>query len=170
VVTHGEREVPQLVEDVANPHLRVKSTGRDKLCLLMDLSKKGKVKVWDYMVDQDLYIMAYESIKGNKGALTPGVTGETLDSFSIDKINKIIRAIKDHTYKFKPIRKVYIPKRNGKLRPLGIPGPEDKVVQKVMAIILEAIYDNENNPVFKDTSHGFRRGRSTHTALKSITK
>jgi len=120
------------------------------------------------MLDPDLYYMAYESIKGNKGALTPGVEGDTLDSFSKEMIEKIIKAIKDHSYKFSPIRRVYIPKKNGKLRPLGIPGPKDKIVQKVMAIILEAIYDFEESPVFKDVSHGFRRGRSTHTALKSI--
>lgn len=121
------------------------------------------------MLDPDLYYMAYESIKSYKGALTPGVEGETLDSFSKGKIEAMITAIKDHTYKFKPIRRVYIPMKNGKLQPLGIPGPDDKLVQKVMAIILEAIYDSGDNPIFKDVSHGFRRGRSTHTALKTIT-
>jgi len=57
------------------------------------------------MLDPDLYYMAYESIKGNKGALTPGVEGDTLDSFSKEMIEKIIKAIKDHSYKFSPIRR-----------------------------------------------------------------
>jgi len=122
------------------------------------------------MLDPDLFLMAYESLKGNQGALTPATNGETLDGFSMESIKVIIKAIEDHSYKFSPIRKVFIPNKNGKLRPLGIPGPKDKIVQRVMAIILEAIYDNNKDPLFKDTSHGFRRGRSTHTALKYVTR
>jgi len=120
------------------------------------------------MLNPDMYIIAYERIKNNSGALTKGTDEETLDGFSRTKINEIIQKLKDHTYNFKPIRRVYIPKKNGKMRPLGIPGPSDKIVQTVMTIILEAIYDNEKRPVFLETSHGFRRGRGTHTALKAI--
>jgi len=122
------------------------------------------------MLDKELHIMAYESIKSKSGALTPGTDTETLDGFSIEKIEETIRKLKDHTFQFRPSRRIYIPKPNGKERPLGIPSPQDKVVQKVMAIILEAIYDDTNSPKFLDCSHGFRRGRSTHTALKRISQ
>lgn len=107
--------------------------------------------------------MAYESIIS--GAMTPA---ETLDGFSVKRIEEIIGKLKDHTFQFRPSRRIYIP--NGKERPLGIPSPQDKVVQKVMAIILEAIYDDTNSPKFLDCSHGFRRGKSTHTALKRISQ
>jgi retron-type reverse transcriptase len=120
------------------------------------------------MLNPDIFVMAYEKIKSKSGALTKSTDNETIDGFSRDQINKIIQDLKDHTYAFKPIRRVYIPKKNGKMRPLGIPGPKDKVVQTVMAIILEAIYDNGKEPIFLNSSHGFRRGRGTHTALKDI--
>lgn len=122
------------------------------------------------MLNPDVHEIAYNSIKNNDGAMTPGVGSETLDRTSRKRIEENVQKLKNHTYQFKPIRRVYIPKKNGKLRPLGIPGPDDKIIQKVMALILEAIYDHEKNPVFSDLSHGFRRGRSTHTALKQTTQ
>jgi len=118
------------------------------------------------MLSRDTLIAAYESIKSNKGALTPVLYENNPDAFSIDEI---ITSLKDHTFKFKPIRRVYIPNKNGKLRPIGIPSPKDKIVQKAMSMILEAIYDADTNPKFRSSSHGFRRGRSTHTALETIT-
>lgn len=160
-----EREVSQPITLAGKQGLE---TGLEKLQALTKLSKTQKTKVWDLMLNQDIFVMAYEKIKGNSGALTKGTDDETIDGFSRDKINKIILELKDHTYTFKPIRRVYIPKKNGKMRPLGIPGPTDKVVQTVMAIILEAIYDNGEDSVFLNSSHGFRRGRGTHTALKDI--
>ena len=105
--------------------------------------------------------MAYESIK----SMTPGTDTETLDG---KRIEEIIGKLKDHTFQFRPSRRIYIPKSNE--RPLGIPCPQDKVVLKVMAIILEAIYDDTTSPKFLDCSHGFRRGKSTHTALKRISQ
>ena len=115
--------------------------------------------------------MAYESIKSKSGAMTPGTDTETLDGFSVKRIEEIIGKLKDHTFQFRPSRRIYIPKSNAtKVRPLGIPCPQDKVVLKVMAIILEAIYDDTTSPKFLDCSHGFRRGKSTHTALKRISQ
>lgn len=162
-----EREVSQYINLKANQCL---SPGIEKLRELSQRSVNEKVNVWKLMLDPEMYIIAYNSIKGKDSAMTPGIGKETLDGFSMEKINKIIARLKDHTYQFSPIRRTYIPNKNGKVTPLGIPGPEDKVVQKVIAIILEAIYDNEQHPVFSNQSHGFRRGRSTHTALKYITQ
>jgi group II intron reverse transcriptase/maturase len=124
--------------------------------------------IYDLMLDYDLHVAAYEKVRKNKGSNTPGVDGITLDGISISSIRETIKRLKDHTFKFKPSRREYIPKANGKLRPLGISSPIDKVVQQVMVFILEVIWDNPDNPIFINSSHGFRRNKGTHTALKEI--
>jgi retron-type reverse transcriptase len=92
------------------------------------------------------------------------VDGVTLDGFSEQRITSIIERLKNGTYHFRPTRRVYIPKANGKKRPLGISSGDDKLVQEVVRSILERIYE----PIFADSSHGFRPGRSPHTALQQI--
>jgi group II intron reverse transcriptase/maturase len=113
-----------------------------------------------------LFERAYEKVSHNKGALTPGVDGKTFDGMSLEKLADIARRVADGSYRFQPVRRVYIPKDNGKTRPLGIPTVEDRLVQEAVRIILEAIYE----PVFLDESHGFRPSRSCHTALNVIKK
>ncbi len=116
------------------------------------------------MKSPTLWEQAYQKIAVNKGAMTPGVDGKTFDGFSPEKVRLIIDRLADGSYQPKPVRRVYIPKANGRLRPLGIPTTEDRLVQEVVRIILDQIYE----PVFSDRSHGFRPGRSCHTALKEI--
>jgi group II intron reverse transcriptase/maturase len=116
----------------------------------------------------DLYEVAYQRIKSEPGNMTPGTDNETLDGFSRDEINKLIQEMITETYQCKPVRRTFIPKRNGKKRKLGIPSVRDKIVQEVVRMILEAIYDSPHGPYFSDQSHGFRRARSTHTALQQI--
>jgi len=116
----------------------------------------------------DLYEIAYERIKSEPGNMTAGTDGETLDGFSKDEIIKIIQEIKTESYQFRPVRTVYIPKANGKMRKLGIPSVRDKVVQEVLRMILEAIYDSPHGAYFSEQSHGFRRSRSCHTALQDV--
>jgi len=111
-----------------------------------------------------MYIKAYSNIYGNKGSSTRGTNGETADGFSINKINHIIQTLKDESYQAGPVRRTYIPKKNGKTRPLGIPNFKDRLVQEVCRMILEAIYE----PIFSESSHGFRPNKSCHTALKEI--
>lgn len=111
-----------------------------------------------------LYERAYVRISRNAGALTPGVDGETFDGMTLAKLAGLARRVADGTYRPRPVRRVHIPKANGKTRPLGIPTIEDRLVQEVVRTILEAIYE----PVFLDQSHGFRPGRSCHTALEAI--
>jgi len=113
-----------------------------------------------------LFERAYEKVSLNKGALTPGVDGKTFDGMSLTKLADIAKRVADGTYRFRPVRRVYIPKGNGKTRPLGIPTVEDRLVQEAVRIILEATYE----PVFLDESHGFRPRRSCHTALNLIKK
>ena len=109
---------------------------------------------------------AYHKIKSKPGNMTPGTDAGTLDGITQDRIREIIRSLRDTSFQFKPVRRTYIPKANGKMRPLGIPSPMDKLVQEVMKIILEPIYES----IFKDSSHGFRPGRSCHSALKAISQ
>lgn len=117
------------------------------------------------LYQEDMYISAYETIKSNKGALTPGSTSETLDGFSRVKIQSIIELMRENRYEFQPARRILIPKPGKKtLRPLGIPNATDKIVQEVLRMILEAIYESS----FSENSHGFRPQRSCHTALKQI--
>jgi group II intron reverse transcriptase/maturase len=120
------------------------------------------------LYQEDLYIVAYERIKSKPGNMTPGTDKETLDGFSLEAIREIIREMRTEQFRFKPVRTTFIPKANGKLRKLGIPCVRDKVVQEVMRMILEAIYDSPSAPYFSSTSHGFRPNHSCHTALQDI--
>src|SRR5713226_5207877 len=133
---------------------------------LLTLSRSGKRinGLHRLMRSPYLFERAYEKVSLNKGALTPGVDGKTFDGMSLTKLADIARRVADGTYRFRPVRRVYIPKGNGKTRPLGIPAVEDRLVQEVVRIILEAIYE----PVFLDEAHGFRPKRSCHTALRTI--
>jgi RNA-directed DNA polymerase len=111
-----------------------------------------------------LYELAYMRVSRNQGALTPGIDGATFDGMSLEKIGRLTRQVAEGRYRPRPVRRVYIPKANGKTRPLGIPTVEDRLVQEVVRTILQAIYE----PVFLNESHGFRPGRSCHTALETI--
>ena len=114
----------------------------------------------------DLYLMAYGRIAKNDGALTPGATRETADGMKLEDISAIIEALRFERYRWTPARRVYIPKANGKRRPLGLPTWSDKVLQEVMRLLLEAYYE----PQFSDRSHGFRPNRGCHTALTEINR
>ena len=113
-----------------------------------------------------LFERAYDRISRNKGARTPGIDGETFAGVMPEMLADIARRVADGSYRSRPVRRVYIPKANGKTRPLGIPTVEDRLVQEAVRGILEAIYE----PVFHDTSHGFRPRLSCHTALERIKK
>ena len=112
-----------------------------------------------------LFLMAWGRIYANDGAMTPGACGETADGMSLAKIGRIIDALRHERYRFQPVRRVYIPKKNGgRMRPLGLPSWSDKLVGEVVRILLEAYYE----PRFSGRSHGFRPGRGCHTALAEI--
>src|ERR1022692_1512879 len=121
-------------------------------------------RVYRLLFSPELYLLAYGRIYSNKGAMTPGVTGETADGMSMEKIERIIDALRHERYRFSPVRRGYIPKKKGKLRPLGMPTWSDKLVGEVVRLLLEAYYE----PQFSDSSHGFRPGRGCHTALRDV--
>jgi Reverse transcriptase (RNA-dependent DNA polymerase) len=121
-------------------------------------------ELYRQMFNIQLYLMAYGRIYSNQGAMTPGATQETADGMSVEKIRVIIAAMRRERYRFAPARRVLIPKKNGKMRPLGMPTWSDKLVGEVVRLLLEAYYE----PQFSDYSHGFRPGRGCHTALREI--
>lgn len=119
----------------------------------------------DKICNPERLIQAYKLVSKKKASSSKGIDSETLDIYSKDTIYSVSNNLKDHSFKFKPIRRVEIPKSNGGVRKLGIPSLRDKVIQKVMAMALEEIYE----PKFLNSSHGFRPKRGTHSALKSVT-
>jgi len=122
-------------------------------------------RLYRNLYNPDFYYEAYNNIAKSQGSMTAGADAMTLDDMSVSRINRIIASLKDHSYQPNPARREYIEKKNSdKKRPLGIPSTNDKLVQEVVRMILEAIYE----PSFSDKSHGFRPKRSCHTALNSI--
>ena len=122
--------------------------------------------IYRQLFNPALYLRAYGRLSANDGAMTPGITAETIDDMSLDKIKKLIEKVRFERYQWTPVRRVYIPKKNGKLRPLGLPTWSDKLLQEVMRQILEAYYE----PQFNTHSHGFRPKRGCHTALSEVTR
>lgn len=121
-------------------------------------------RLYRYLLREDIYFVAYKNLYANKGAGTKGIDNDTADGFSYEYIQKIITGLAKNEYFPKPTRRVEIPKKNGKMRPLSIPSFADKLVQEVIRMILEAVYE----PLFLDCSHGFRPKRGCHTALEKI--
>ncbi len=140
--------------------------------VLISLTKHSNQKDYKYerlyrlLYNEEMYLTAYQNIYSNNGSMTKGTDNKTVDGMSIKRIQNIISSLKDESYQPKPTRRTYIPKKNGKLRPLGIPSFDDKLLQEVIKMILEAIYEG----YFEHTSHGFRPNRGCHTALNKIQK
>ena len=123
-------------------------------------------RVYRLLYNKELYYAAYQNIYANPGNMTKGVDNSTADGMTLTRIDQLIEALKDESYKPKPARRAYIPKKNGKKRPLGVQSFDDKLLQEVVRMVLESIYEDD----FEDCSCGFRPGRSCHTALQYIQK
>lgn len=121
-------------------------------------------RLYRNLYNPEFYLLAYQRIQAKQGNMTAGVDGKTIDGMGMKRIENLIEKLRDYSYQPKPARRTYIPKANGKTRPLGIPSFDDKLVQEVVRLILESIYE----PTFCNTSHGFRPKRSCHTALQHI--
>ena len=139
--------------------------------VLKHLSEKSQDKSYKFqrlyrnLYNPEFYYDAYRNIYANGGSMTPGVDGTTVDGLGGRRIEKIIESLKGESYQPHPARREYIEKKNStKKRPLGIPSGDDKLVQEVVRMLLESIYDS----AFSDRSHGFRQHRGCHTALKQI--
>ncbi|OXS55025.1 hypothetical protein B1A99_24920 [Cohnella sp. CIP 111063] len=121
-------------------------------------------RIYRNFFNPDFFLKAYSNKYAKEGNMTSGTDGSTIDGFGLDRISNAIEALKSEKYHFHPVRRVNIPKKNGKLRPLGIPAFMDKIVQEIARSFLEAMYE----PQFSNNSHGFRPNCSCHTALKQI--
>lgn len=143
---------------------------RNPKVVLNSLTSKVKEKEYTFqrlyrnLYNIEFFLDAYDKIYPNKGSNTKGINEDTIDGMSLKRINNLIEKLRDQTYQPNPARRIYIPKKNGKLRPLGLPTFEDKLVQEVVRRILESIYETS----FSENSHAFRPNRSCHTALKQI--
>jgi retron-type reverse transcriptase len=116
------------------------------------------------VVTPEIWVRAYANIYANAGATTKGIDSVTQDGFSTERVTNLIGLIVSKRYRPKPVRRTEIPKGNDKTRPLGIPSGDDKLVQEVIRMILELIYE----PIFSINSHGFRPNKSVHTAVRRI--
>jgi group II intron reverse transcriptase/maturase len=149
---------------------REEHTVQDPNAILTTLSKmtlKPEVtfdKLFQKLYNVELWLLAYQRIAPEPGNMTAGTDGKTIDGAGLQLIRDAIADLKASRYKPLPVRRVYIPKPNGKQRPLGIPAFRDKLLGTVLKLILEAIYE----PTFSENSHGFRPERSCHTALEAV--
>ena len=136
--------------------------------ILQDRGSRGLCleRIYRYLFNRELHLASYGKIYRNNGAMTKGVTRETVDGMSLQKIHRIIEALRHDCFRWTPVRRIYIPKKNGKLRPLGLPTWSDKLVQESIRFVLEWYYE----PQFSDCSYGFRPKRGCHTALNRIAK
>jgi group II intron reverse transcriptase/maturase len=136
------------------------------LAVIRERGKRGLPleDVYRQLFNPELYLWAYDRLHRNGGAMTQGATPETVDGMALAKIEKLIEALRWERYRWTPVRRVSIPKKNGTTRPLGVPTWSDKLLQEVMRLLLEAYYE----PQMSDHSHGFRPGRGCHTALQTV--
>lgn len=136
------------------------------LGIIRDRGKRGLPleDIYRQLYNPTLYLMAYAHLYSNEGAMTRGTTSETVDSMSLKKIENLIDELRHERFRWTPVRRIYIPKKNGKQRPLGIPTWTDKLLQEVIRLILQAYYE----PQFSRHSHGFRPERGCHTALREM--
>ena len=138
-----------------------------QLAILSKMAQKPEVKfdkLFQKLYNVELWLMAFEQIAPKPGNRTAGADGSTVDGMGMELIAGAIAKLKTSRYKPNPVRRIYIEKANGKMRPIGIPCFEDKLLQTVVRLILEAIYE----PTFSNASHGFRPHRSCHTALEQV--
>jgi len=123
-------------------------------------------RLYRVLLNEEMFYVAYQQLYAKEGNMTPGTDGQTIDEMSLKRIEKLIGSLRDESYQPQPARRVYIPKKDGKKRPLGIPSFNDKLVQQTVKMILESIYEAN----FEPTSHGFRPHRSCHTALIQVNR
>jgi group II intron reverse transcriptase/maturase len=142
-----------------------KLTPTDTIRALLKQAPDGKyTNTFEVITSVEILRLAYETIKSKPGNMVRGTSKETLDRISLQWFDDTSRRLRNESYNIKPNRRIYIPKSNGKHRPLGIASPRDKIIQQAMNMVMEVVLE----PQFLDTSHGFRPKRGCHTALREL--
>lgn len=121
--------------------------------------------IYHLLYDKDWLYRAYNKVRSNSGAGTSGIDGQSISDFSENKdenIQQLREELKSEAFDPQPVRRAYIPKGDGRMRPLGIPTVKDRIVQEALRMILEPIYESD----FSQYSFGFRPNRSTMDALQ----
>jgi len=152
---------------IKNPSVASKLKRINPITLIRGLLRfeNGKcVNILEIASSVEILKIAYETIKSKPGNMSRGTNKETLDGISDNWFEETSSLLKKELFVFRPSRRIYIPKPNGKHRPLGISSPRDKIVQQAMRLVLEILLE----PHFLDCSHGFRAKRGCHSALKEI--
>jgi retron-type reverse transcriptase len=142
---------------------------REARTILQLLRERGKKRlpverVYRLLFNPNLYLMAYGKMYRNQGAMTKGTTEETADGMSKGKIATLIDAVRHERYRWQPARRISIPKKDGRKRPLGMQSWSDKRLQEVVRLILDAYFEPQLSP----HSHGVRPEHGCHTALREI--
>src|ERR1700692_102723 len=140
------------------------STQIDRLTELAKEDPKRQFYSIAHMITPEALYTAFRGLRKKASAGVDGVTYEEYERDAARNTQTLHERLKKGKYQAQPLRRVYIPKENGKQRPLSIPALEDKIVQKAMVEILNAIYEQD----FLDCSYGFRPGRGQHQALDEV--
>ena len=162
--TKGPQNIRTYSTKAASKQISAFESGMEWLSQMKKNNDGRYYHLYKLISSKELLAAAYNEIKSNPGNITPGTDQTTLDHFSPKTIEQLEKSLKEESFRFTSVKRVYIPKKNGKIRPLGIPNVKDKVVQKAISMLLTVIYE----PIFSDRSHGFRHNRSTHSALRDI--
>jgi group II intron reverse transcriptase/maturase len=165
VLTEVRSPQRQLAPDKVGPE-QGEPTSLRGIAIKARSNKRHRFRDLYRCLNEELIYHAWKSL--NKGAAS-GVDHVTADAYAEDlqgNIQRLVERLKTKRYRAKLVRRVYIPKENGKQRPLGIPALEDRLVQSAVTKVLTAIYEQD----FLDCSYGYRAGRSAHDAVAELTR
>lgn len=138
-----------------------------KLKRISETSQKNPKEVFTsigHLVNKEMLEICHKEMDKNKAVGIDGVSKEMYEESLDENLERLVKALKNKSYKPQPVKRVHIPKGNGKTRPLGIAVYEDKLVQQALKKVLEAVFE----PRFRDCMFGFRPGRSCHDALRRL--
>ena len=140
------------------------STQIDRIAELAKEDPKRRFFSIAHLITLEALYVAFQGLRKKASAGVDGVTYEMYEKDAARNIQQLHERLKEGKYRAQPLRRIYIPKENGKQRPISIPSLEDKIVQKATGEVLNAIYEQD----FLECSYGFRPGRGPHQALEEV--